>query len=510
MWRVVRLVLYFVLGVFVGVLFFSSFASAQATQSYQATYSVTTATGHVSVVGKAAAQAAAVGSAAQTFVGTTPAASNYEPIVTVYTQGSFVWSSDSKNGSQQMGCSFGSNPVQYNGNCFSQNVSFVGCTNGGVFNSTTYPGWCIVNGQPPPASGTATPDACKTFASTSYGEYVPQVYTDDAPASSASPGSGPALPLSSLPAVGAPATYDSENLSGDDPFSGCGLVEVGPRTHPLPSSPSTTVVMYKATGAVATGSITTDGQAAGTPAIQQCDAANFCLNGNEILAQPGTAQDDSQATINGQPISVPSSIPDNTCVSLSSGGVFCAADAVQPNNGASPPAPATPDDQVVTTGPNSQQIVDNYYDSTTVEQSTNYGNGKPSTSSGSSTTTTCTTSGGTQTCTSATSATTARSATTYATPVFPGGTSVNASVASAAGAIASSPLVTAAAGAIAQSVPAGSCPDWSFHSVLFNQTFDFSNGQAGICTFAATYGPTLTVVFAVMWVVLGAVIILSA
>lgn len=498
-----RRLLWFVVGFLLAVVFLPRSFASTATQSYQASYSVDTAHGSVIVQGASAAQAYASGTAAQSYVGSTSLSSTYnEPVLTVYSQGSFTWNASKQSGSQQFGCSFGS-PVSYNGQCFVEDVNYSGCPNGGSYSTTTYPGWCIVNGQPPPASNGVTVQLCQTFAQTVQGQLVKRFYSDSIPNE---------LPMSSLPPVGASSTFDPGNVSGSDPYSGCGLIESGPRTTVVVDGHSEVMVSYKATGLPSTASLGSGGtpSSAESVGVTACDGANFCLNGSEILAQPGTSDMDSQATINGQAISVPSSIPDNTCVSLSSGGAFCASDAVQPNNGASPPSPATPDDQVVTTGPGGSTVTDNYYSSTTVAMSSNYGNGQPSTSTGTSTTTTCTNSGGTQTCTSATTATTAKSATTYASPVFPAGTSVNASEAGAASAIQNSPLVQAAAGAIAQSVPGGSCPDWSFHSSLLNTSFDFSSGPAGICTLANNYGPTLTLVFAAMWVVLGAIIILSA
>lgn len=389
-------------------------------------------------------------------------------------------------------------PTGLNGPCGSDSLSVnLTCPNGGTLGGT-YHGYCIVNGQPPNPNNGVSPQACQTMATDSAEQLQGVQYGE--------PGQPP---LSQLPAIGAPGVYDPSDLSGSDPYSGCGLKEVGPRTHLTYQGYSTTTVFYEPTGLPATGSLTTDGQTSSASPSQpvQCDGANFCLNGSEILAQPGTSANDSQATINGQNIDVPSSIPSGACVSLTSGGLFCGQNAPQPLNTASPPVALTPTDTVTTTGAGGTTINNYYYTSTQVAGSSNYG-AAGSSSGSTSTTTTC--SGSPSTCTTVTTATTAANATTYPTPAFPAGTSPSASIASAANAIQSSPLVTAAAAAIAQTVPAGSCPDWVWNSTIFHTSFDFSNGPTGVCTLSASYASTLIAVFAAMWVVLGAMIILSA
>lgn len=370
------------------------------------------------------------------------------------------------------------------------------CSNGGSL-GTTYPGWCIVNGQPPPppSNGAPDPNCLSMLSENQHGPTM--IYT---PAGSGTANSNAIQP---------------SDVHGSDGVSYCSLEATG---QPMAFDKAGNAWWFGwVTGDLYAGSVEPAGsESSGGTACASSGATQVCQSGPPNSGNaPVPGAPSSQLTVGNSNVQIPGSIPDNSCVTTASGAYFCAVGAVQPNNGASPPSPATPDVTITTAAPSSATNVApgpsyNLYGPGTVALSTNYGPGAGSSSTGKSTSTTCTTTNGTQTCT--TSATTSASASTatWPSPAFPAGTSPNASIAGAANAIQNSPLVVAASGAIAQSVPAGSCPSWIWNSTLFHTSFDFSNGPAGVCTLANNYSGTLMAVFAAMWVVFGALIILSA
>ncbi len=370
-------------------------------------------------------------------------------------------------------------------------VITLSCPNGGVL-GTTYPDYCVVNGQPPPppSNGASDPNCQAAMVNNSHGPEV--VYT---PAGSGTANTNDIQPSDIMG-------------SGANSSTPCAMASSG-----MP------VVTDKAgdtwwqgyfTGDLYSGSTTPAGSmASGGTACASSGSTSVCETGGPAVGtQPQPGQGVPTTTIGNSNIQLPGGVPDNSCVTTASGSAVCAVGAQVPNNGATPPAPATPDTTIQTASPSSptasapgpQYTV---YGPGTISTSSNFGSGKSATSTSTTTTTTCVQGG---TCTTATTATTAHNATTYATPAFPAGTSPNASIAAAGNAILTSPLVVAASGAIAQSVPAGACPNWSWTSSLFNKTFSFSE----VCTLATSYQAELSLAFTAMWVVLGAIIILSS
>lgn len=465
----VRRVLYFLLGfMLVATCALYQDAHATATATYQASVAVGD-TNHYCMNGGAVSTSPIASLVSSLQACNTNWVSLFQASPNM-TFGALNYSADGTTASYSYGGCAAAHPTQ----CSNGTETFsLSCPNGGSL-SGAFPDWCLVNGQPPPTG--ATPQKCKA-AQASYAGMTPfAIVEGTTPSAAPSPGG---------------SIMDTE--SGNE--YGCNLV-VG--SVQVSSGGQWTA------WATLDGTVNQNAQSQSSANTSLPSNAPACSSSGDVCLAPGsgvgnanTPDPQQTATVDGQSLSIPGSIPDNSCVTAGS-GMLCASDAIQPNNGQTPPAPATPTDVISsssTTGTSNY----NYYDSTTVEGSSNMGNGKPVTTT--TTTTTCP-AGGTCTTSTAKSATT----TTYPTPAFPAVTSAQESVAGAASAIQSSPLVTAASSAIAQSVPAGACPAWSWSSTFLHQTFSFQS----ICTMATTYMSTLQVVFAAGWVILGAIIILSA
>lgn len=493
----IRRTLWFLVGVFVVVLFALSMdaARAAATQTYLAFYTISESNNLPGCVvstpteGNAASAVNSLGSSCE------PAgwSAAYHATYVLKTVGVGTWSSGYGQYSQGFVVNLQGDLNQTHSGILTATLT---CPNGGSFNAT-YPGWCVVNGlpPPPPSNGASDPACQSMLAENQHGPTM--IYT---PAGSGTANSNAIQP---------------SDVHGSDGVSYCALEATG---QPMAFDKAGNAWWFGwVTGDLYSGSVSPAGsESSGGTACASSGATQVCQSGPPNSGNsPVPGAPSSQLTVGNSNVQLPGSIPNDSCVTTASGAYFCAVGAVQPNNGASPPAPATPDVTITTAAPSSSTNVApgpsyNLYGPGTVGLSTNYGPGAGSSSTGKSTSTTCTTTNGTQTCT--TSATTSASASTatWPSPAFPAGTSPNASIAGAANAIQNSPLVLAASGAIAQTVPAGSCPSWLWNSTLFHTSFDFSNGPAGVCTLANNYSGTLMAVFAAMWVIFGALIILSA
>jgi len=475
--KVLRLFLWFSVGILIACVgAFCTDAHAQATTSYVASFSASCAIS-ATQSSISAAESAVQSCVTAEYAATGKVVCNF----TAWSTGIPTQSDQNHYGASTSTCVSGPN----------NNSLTESCPSGGSL-STTYLGWCIVNGQPPPppSNGGSDPNCQAAMVNNSHGPEV--VYT---PAGSGTANTNDIQPSDIMG-------------SGSNSSTPCAMASSG-----MP------VVTDKAgdtwwqgyfTGDLYSGSTAPAGSmASGGTACASSGSTSVCESGGPAVGtQPQPGQGVPTTTIGNSNIQLPGGVPDNSCVTTASGSAVCAVGAQVPNNGATPPAPATPDTTIHTASPSTPTASSpgpqyTVYGPGTISTSTNFGSGKSATSTSTTTTTTCVQGG---TCTTATTATTAHNATTYATPAFPAGTSPNASIAAAGNAITSSPLVLAASGAIAQSVPAGACPNWSWTSSLFHTTFSFSE----VCTLATSYQSELSLAFTAMWVVLGAIIILSA